>query len=186
MTSLRQASFLGAVLLAGLFGLGFIPVVELAGSWIDSTTAAGLYLTLTAALHVAWLGPTRSLKLGAVLLVVGAGTMITLFSSRLLPTALALTAALAVSRARILCRGRLDNPWRVELCIAAGALAVVWLIESPSMRGIALSVWGYWLVQSAYLLVLSHGDARALHAARDPFDAAVERATELMDEGGSR
>lgn len=179
--SLRQIGFAVSVLFAALAALAFTPSVRLASRWIDSTTAAALYLTLVTALYAGMLGTNRSLRLASVLLVAGLGLMSALSADSLLPTLAALTLALAVSRARILCRGRFEHPWWVEAGIAALALIAVEVVVSPhSFQGIALSLWVYWLVQSAFFLVPTRSDS-AETGGRDPFDVAVERATDLMD-----
>jgi hypothetical protein len=93
-----------------------------------------------------------------------------------------LTLALSWSRARVLCRDRFEHPWRVELALGCAALCAAGLVVSHDLRGFALATWTYWLVQSAFFLVRTRAGQAEARGAPDPFDAAVQRASQLMDD----
>lgn len=177
----HKGTFIGTLIFGAIAALAFAPVTKLASTWMSATTAAALYLTAGTAVYVGMVGTGRSLRLAAVVLASSFGITSTLLASNLTPTVLALTLALACSRARILYRGRLEHAWVAELVLALIALIAVQAVVSPTYRGIALATWVYWLVQSAYFLVPTRAGEDG-HAAKDPFDAAVNRATELMDD----
>lgn len=177
----QRGTFIGTLVFGAIAALAFPPVTKLATAWMSATTAAALYFTAVAAIYVGALGTGRSLRLAAVVLASSFGATSTLLASTLAPTVLALTLALACSRARILYRGRLEHAWVVELVFALIALIAVQAVVSPTYRGIALATWAYWLVQSAYFLVPSR-EGEDGPSGKDPFDDAVNRATELMDD----
>ncbi|HLV19535.1 MAG TPA: hypothetical protein VKZ49_01585 [Polyangiaceae bacterium] len=181
MARRQQPGWFAAVLMAAVFGLGFVPAVDIGAGFMTATRAAGLYLTVTTAVYAAWLGRTRSPKLGAATCVIATGLLASAAFDRLLPTALALGGALAVARARLLFRREIERPWRLELCLTTAAFFAAWLVLEPTLERIALAVWTFWLVQSGFLLWVGERRLSKNRVAADPFDVAARRATELMD-----
>ncbi len=99
------------------------------------------------------------------------------------PSFVAAGAALLVASVR---SGFLYRAARSRLLVLEGLLLVVSLavanaLASPGVLGIALAVWGYFLVQSLYFL-LARPRPRAASEGRDPFERARERLESLLDE----
>lgn len=178
---LRHAGFLGGVVFAGVAAVAFRPIAGLAVEWMSSTTAAALTLVLIAAAYVALMAEARSHALGALTVVLGLGVTSAVLAERLVPTALVLSLAIAYGRARIFCRQRVARPWITEACLGLVALIAADAVATADRGGIALAVWAYWLVQSAYALLPARGDGGSTRAGADSFDDAMRRATDLMD-----
>ena len=96
-------------------------------------------------------------------------------------TAVAAAALVAAVRSGILYRGPQPRLLLLEAVLLLGGLATAKLLASPGVLGIALAVWGYFVVQSLYFL-LARPRARAGTAAGDPFESARERLEGLLDE----
>lgn len=107
---------------------------------------------------------------GAALLVLPLGTA---------HTAVGAAALVALCRSGLLHRRPLPRALALEAALAAAGLALAALFAGPGAPSLALAVWGYFLVQSAFFLV---GGARRPEAAVDPFDRACRRLQRLLED----
>jgi hypothetical protein len=177
-----------SVVFAALSALAFIPAAHVCEAR-DGTVFAICYVTLATAIYVVLLGVRGAQSLAAVGIVLLAGAASSL-ASTVAPAAFALTAALGVARGRFVFPCRFERPARIELGLAALAIAVVVLSVSRSYAGVSLAIWAFFLAESLYfLLPFEKEEPAAQHEAgpdRDPgysMDGATESAQEL---GGSR
>jgi hypothetical protein len=178
--SAPQNGFLRTLVVGAIAGLSYSPVVRALGGWDDVTELSALYLTAAVATYAIVVGRARSTRLAAAVLVAGVGAASSQLFDSLLPTAIVLTLVLSYARERILFRGRFEHPLQIELAVGALSVIAAETIVDRSLDGIGTSIWTYWLVQSAFFLVPSrHGDGATPQ--EDPFEAAVGRATDLMD-----
>jgi len=102
----------------------------------------------------------------------------------LLPLGLAATAVgaaglVALCRSGLLHRGGVLRALAVEGGLAAAALAVAGLLAGRGAVSLALAVWGFFVVQSAFFLV-GRGEAGRADAAPDPFEQARARLLRLL------
>jgi hypothetical protein len=176
-----------SVVFAALAALSFIPAARVC-EIRDGTLFAIWYVTLAAAIYVVLLGVRGAHSLAAVGIVLLAGAASSL-ASTVAPAAFALTAALGVARGRFVFPRRFERPGRIELGLAALAIAVVVLTVSRSYAGVSLAIWAFFLAESLYfLLPLEREEPAARNDAgseRDPgnsMDGAAEGEEEL---GGS-
>jgi hypothetical protein len=177
----QNNGFLEGILFAAVAALAFGSAVRFASDWVAPTTAAALYLAGVSAAFTFLLGTRRSPRIAAVLLVGGVGVASALIAHTLAPTAVVLTVAIGVARARLLSPKRIARAGLVELGVGVVALTLADVVARPSWAWLALAVWAYWLVQSVYFLVI-RAETDSERAPRDPFDVAAERASDLMDQ----
>jgi hypothetical protein len=177
----KSNGFLEGILFAAVAALAFGSSVRFAARWVDPTVAAALYLTGVSAAFIFLVGTKRSARIAAVLLVGGVGVASALIADTLGPTAVALTAAIGVARARLVSPKRNARAGRLEIGIGVAALTLADHVARPSWAWLALAVWAYWLVQSAHFLVTGSAN-ESERTTRDPFDVAAERANDLMDQ----
>ena len=99
------------------------------------------------------------------------------------PTLAAVGAALTVAAVRsgFLFRAPQPRLLVLEAVLLVTGLAVADALAGPGLIGSALTVWGYFLVQSLYFL-LARPRVRAARSAGDPFERARERLERLLDE----
>lgn len=180
MTPFKPGSFAGSVLFALIAALCLRPATALMERLCDGRAATLGYLSLVCVVYAALLTEQRSRRLAAVIVMAVAGAGVTVLGNDLLGASLVLTTTLAFARSRIALPRRHAHPWFVELCLGSAALLVAQHLFTNDALGLALALWAYLLVQSAYFLVTATSGAEAISA--DPFDVAAQRATELMDD----
>lgn len=186
----RRTLALGAVAAIGLplalcvsetlFGDGF----GRSGAWRASEIGLGLYWVLAAActLAVALSGRrARTLALcGASL----GGVAVVLLGPSLMQLAVGLTILVALVRS-----GLLHGRWHglrgsgravaIEAVCGVASLGLAYVLYSPTLLGAALSLWGWFLVQSCFYLLVGVTPRRR-PGDSDPFDLARARLLELL------
>lgn len=168
-------------LLFGAFAAAaWLAVALTAGPAIGFGLALELHAAACVALYLAGCGPRRSPRLGLGALVIG--ITIALFVHSPSTALLALGAVLAVGRSAMLWRLRPARALVVELLLVLGGLKLAALASQPTVAGLALGLWTFFLLQGAYFLI-GGIDARAPERpAADPFEAARDRALRVLDE----
>lgn len=172
-----MARTLGFGLLAAL---AVIPYQLVLGRLIDAQSAFGAYalacgwafpLAIAPSLRAAFLAGALSLPL-----CVAAFALAPDASSALL------AAALIAALGRTLCyRAQLARALALELMLLVLSLGTARLLGGTSPFGLALGLWDYFLVQSAYFLFLRPEPRERAAAAADPFDDAHARALALLE-----
>ncbi|HKU44232.1 MAG TPA: hypothetical protein VJR89_39000, partial [Polyangiales bacterium] len=98
------------------------------------------------------------------------------------PTSAVLGAALVAALVRALCyRAQLARALALELSLFVLALAAARVFGSASPFGLALGLWAYALVQSAYFLLLRPEPRERSIGSSDAFEAAHARAMALLE-----
>jgi len=178
-----RSGFHRTLLFGALAALGVPAVGLLAAPVLGFGTAICLYVLGLAATYLAWIAGGARRALGAAALA-GLGSLVLLVLAPG-PFLLAVGAALlvAVVRSGFLYRGPQPRLLLLEGVLLLAGLAVAEALAAPGVLGIALAIWGYFLVQSLYFL-LARPARRAVRPAGDPFERARERLERLLEESG--
>ena len=177
---MRCNSFLRSVIYAALASLGYVPYATLVSPLLGPEGSLGLYLVGVTALYLAGLAPRRrfGMALGGGLL--GLGAFVLAGSTGALIVALA--AFLGLVRSGFLYRAQPARAALLEGLLLGGGLLFGRFLVDPSAPGIALAIWGFFLVQSLFFLV---GGIRARSEPEtrlDPFEEARSRALSLLED----
>jgi hypothetical protein len=169
----RSAVFAAAAaLLAVPFFLLFAPLFG------AHTAVVSLAIALSAA-YVA--GIAGNLRRGLAGLL---GLLVCAIAESLPEVAIGTAVVLAVVRSGLLHRGRgRARALAVELCLGAAALLVARFLADASIAGLALTVWGFFLVQSFFFLLGAGPGAVRARPEVDPFEQARGRLLELFEDG---
>jgi hypothetical protein len=179
---MRRNGFGRSVLFAAAAGAAWPAFALLAGPLLGPRAALSLYLVAVAALYVAVLRSAPARGLAAALAVLGFGGALMAVGCG--PREVAVGAALAVGvcRSGILHRARTARALAIELGLLGGGLLLARFLAAPGLLGIALGIWGFFLVQSADFLIGGVRERSAGPAGVDPFERARRRLTELLAE----
>lgn len=142
-------------------------------------TFAAYALLCACAFPLAVAPSLRAIFLGGVFSVVLCGAVFALAPE---PTTAVLGAALAAALVRALYyRAQLARAVALELILLVLSLGAARLFGGPSPFGLALGLWAYALVQSAYFLLLRPEQRERAASPTDAFDAAHARAMSLLE-----
>jgi hypothetical protein len=144
--------------------------------------AIALYLVASAAAYVAVLAPT--LVRGAAAAALAAGITGAYAAVARDPFAVALAAAIAIGLARsgLLHRASPARALAVEAILLGGGLALAGFLATPGILGVALAIWGFFLVQSAFPAIGGVRPSGAEAERGDAFERAHRRALALLEE----
>jgi hypothetical protein len=174
--------FFRSIGFAAVAGLGYFPYALVIVPLVGSARAAALYAVGAAAVYVAGLGADRARALGAALIVGGVGLGLFAVASSLAQVVAGTAVLIALARSGVLFASRPARAFLLEAVLGAAALGLASALFAHSTVSIALSIWGFFLLQSAFFLA---GGVRAVSsptARLDPFDEACARARALMAE----
>ena len=150
---LRWNSFPRSVGFAALAALAFPALVAFLGPVIGTGPLTRGSLLGLAAVYVAGLVSDPRVRRRRLF----AGSTLAL-GLALLPLSLPATAALvvfgvAVGRTGLTSQRPRARAWVIESCLALGGIGLAAFLFAPGAAGLALAIWGFFLVQSAYFLV---------------------------------
>ena len=179
---MRWNSF-GRTLLFGALAGGFYPAwVVLTHPVLGPGRALPLYLIGIGALYVAGLAarPARRVAagLGAGLL----GTAVLVLAGSTAQVALGAALVLGICRSGWVFRAHTARACVIEAGLLAGGLAFARFLAAPGLLGVALGVWGFFLVQSVFFLVGGSREGSPAAGGLDPFELARSRALALFEE----
>lgn len=167
--------------------LGFAVLAALGVSVVLALAApiarGGLALTLAglAVAYLAWIAGSRRRALGVVLLATPAAALVLVLAPGLASVAVGQALLVSVGRSGFLYRSAGLRRLALEAALLLGGLVLAGALASHSAFGIALAVWGYFLVQSAFFLAAGAGGREGAPAG-DPFERVRERLERLLDE----
>ena len=144
--------------------------------------AVGAYFVAVAAAYLGSIAPTRGRALVVAILATAAGGLAALLTRAPGELVLVLTVLVAVARSGFLYRCTPARGVAVEAIVAGGGLLFARFLCGPSVAALVLSLWGFFLAQSLYIL-LGGTTATAVSRHPDPFQDAYGRALALLDRG---
>ena len=166
---------------AAAAGSGVVPWLLVAAPLLGGHRAIAFYLVAVTAAYVTAIAPSlrRGLGAGVVVGMVGAG--LAALAHTLPELTLGLGMLLALARSGFLYRARPGRAVALEVGLIGSGLLFARFLAGNSPFSVILAVWGFLLVQSVFFLVGGVGTREPGAARRDPFDAAHDRATALLD-----
>jgi hypothetical protein len=177
-----RRGFVRTLLFGGVAALA-VPAVWLgAAPWLGGFAALGLYLVGLTGAYLAWIA--GSLRRGLVAGALGSAAamvLLVLAAPYLILLAAGCAVVVAALRSGFLFRGPQPRLWVLEAVLLVAALAVAGALAAPGWLGVALAIWGWFLVQSVWFL-LARPAPRRPGPAGDPFERARERLERLLDE----
>jgi len=180
---MRANGFGRGVVFAAVAAAGSAAWLLCAAPLLGGRRAFGLWLVGLSAGYVGGLAERVRERVGAALLagVVGLGLLAVVPGNRELVPALAVV--IAVARSVFLFRAAPARAVVVEGLLLIGSLGFAAALGGPSLRGIVLGTWGFFLVQSFFFLIPG-GRSRPSVGRVDPFAAAHARASALLERPG--
>jgi hypothetical protein len=176
----RRGAFAKSLWFAAL-AAGALPLwLLLARPFFGAGRVLGAYFVAVAAAYLASIAPTRSRALVVVIVAAAVGGVaapLTRAPGELVPV---LAVLVAVARSGFLYRCTPARGVAVEAIVAGGGLLFARFLCGPSVAALVLSLWGFFLVQSLYVL-LGGTNAAAVSRHPDPFQDAYGRALALLD-----
>lgn len=166
---------------AAVASAAVLPASLVLSVWLGTAAAHGLLLTGVVAVYAAGLARGAGRASGSFAAVAALGLVFQLAGAPLGELAVALTAALAICRSAVSFRMRPARAALLEGLLGLCALGMAGALYGPSSIGLALAVWGYLLVQSAWFLVPGARRAAAGDPAADPFEEAERRLRGLLE-----
>src|SRR5262245_55807122 len=178
----RRSAFAQSLWFAAL-AAGTLPLwLLLARPIFGSQRAIGAYFVAVTAAYLGSIAPTRGRALVVAILAAVAGGLAALVTRAPGELVLVLAVLVAVARSGFLYRRTLARGVAIEAIVAGGGLLFARFLCGPSVAALVLSLWGFFLAQSLYVLL---GGTTATTASRhpDPFQDAYGRALALLDRG---
>jgi len=183
----RRSTFAKSLWFAA-FAAGALPLwLLLARPILGAERAIGAYFVAIAAAYLGSIAPTRGRALVVAVVAAAAGALASLTTHAAGELVLVLVVLIAVARSGFLYRCTPPRGVAIEAIVAGGGLLFVRFLCGPSVAALVLSLWGFFLVQSLYIL-LGGTTATAVSGHPDPFEDAYGRALALLDradEGGT-
>lgn len=184
-----RPSFVRSLVFALAAGIGAYPsLVFFAPLWgYENTTAT--YLLGSAIVYPVFVGGNWRGRLGTALLIALFAAPLALLEVGVWGAVFAILLMLGVTRSSILAPRRPARAlWQESLLGAVSVIAVV-LLADYTASGLALAVWSFWLIQSAFPLLVSESSAPTTSGAgggrtrmsEDGFEKARAAALELLD-----
>ena len=160
--------------------LGVFPWQLALGGWFGSAATFATYALLCACAFPLAFAPNLRATFIACAVSVALCTGASILSPD--PSATLLSAALAVAVTRALCyRAQPARALALELVLLVVSLGAARVFGGPSPFGLALGLWAYFLVQSAYFLFLRPEPRASGVASLDGFEEAHRRALALIE-----
>jgi len=171
---LRWNGFGRSLLFAAAAAAGLPVAVTFAAPWLGSASVLKLYLLAVAGCYAVGLGDRPGPRRRAAIAATAGGAVVAALPLDLAGTALCAAALVAVCRSGLHHRQLPLRAFAIELGLGAAGLAAAAFLASGGLRAMALAVWGYFLVQSAYFLIGGRSP-RAGGEPVDPFERARAR-----------
>jgi hypothetical protein len=152
-----------------------------AGPVVGASAALSLYLVCVATVYAFGLTADRARGLGAAALT---GAIAAAFAAIARdPAVVTLGAAIGIGLARstLLHRRGAGRAIAVEVTLLGVGLLLARFLASPGPLGIALALWGFFLVQSVFFGIGGTSERRTEIGTMDPFERAKRRAMEVLE-----
>jgi hypothetical protein len=179
---MRWNGFGASVLFAAVAAAGFAPFALAVAPWYGTQWALVGYAMLVVPAYLFGIGDSRRRGCGAALLATALGAAVAALDPTPREALLGAAGLLALARSGVAYPGAFGRAVAVELGLGAVALAVAHFLIGGSVLSIVLSIWGFFLVHSAYFALPGAGARGAsARASRDPFEDARDRAHAILD-----
>ncbi len=177
----------GKSLLFALLAASCFPLFALAMSAFGGMHSFSLYFVLATSVYLCGLGRHRPRSLAAGVVTAACGLGALMAGATLVEVSLLLAALLGIFRSGLLFHNtgkggkHFGRAFAIEVTLLGAGLGLTFFLLDYSILSQALALWGFFLVQSAYLLIGGEWRREENEAVGDPFGRACARAYALMD-----
>ncbi len=179
---IRCNTFVRSALFAAAAAAGWLPwlviVAPVAGAWVARAT----YFVVVTAVYVAGLSSQGRRRIRVALAVAVIGAVVALIAHTTAELVIGLAAIVGVARSGFFFRSAPARAIAIEATLLIGGLLFARFLAGSSLPAIALSIWGFFLVQSLFFLIVGVRAQPASGPRPDPFDEAHRRALALLDQ----
>lgn len=178
--ALRGRLFVATVAWGAVVALTWFPLAQLVAPHAGGRATFVLLVAVAASGFVALLARSTRQRLGLAAFTLVAVALAGAASGGLGAPLVVAAASVAIVRSGVVFRRRPARALVIELLLAGGGLVVARALGGTSPAGVALGLWTFFLVQSAFFLV--GGTVRApTPARRDAYAEASDRLRHLLD-----
>jgi hypothetical protein len=177
---MRTDTFFRSVVFAAVAAVGAIAWLACMAPLLGGRRALGLWLVGLTASYVGGLAGNRHRRVAVALVTAAAGLLLLTMTPGIRELTLALVVALGVGRTACIPRSTPLRAVATEACLLTGGLVFAEIVGGPSVRGIALGIWGFFLVQSFFALIPAGGGRMRAAGEGDSFETAHARAVALL------
>lgn len=177
---MRGGSVLGSLAFALVAALGSIPWILVGEPFVGRLWAAALYCLVTLVLYLFVIAPSVARGFAIAGLAAVAAGVVGLLASWPAEAILGAVVILAVARSGFLYRRVPARALVSEVLLSLGGLLFARAVGGPTVLGIGLAIWSFFLVQSLYFLIGGRSEVTE-EPAVDPFERARQQALVLMD-----
>ncbi len=176
----------GKSLVFALAAASAFPLFALSLSPLGSMRSFSLYFVLATSFYLCGLGRHRPRSLAAGVVTAACGLSALLAGGTLVEASLLVAGLLGVFRSGLLFHtfgrgGRsFGRAFAIEVILLGTGLGLTFFLLDYSILSKALALWGFFLVQSAYLLIGGEWRRVEEESAGDPFGKACARAYAIM------
>jgi hypothetical protein len=178
---MRWNSFSRSLLFAALAAAAVVPWLVVAIPWLGSARALAFCLAATTAVYVGGLVPDRARRARVFLTTAVLGFALVLVTRTLTEQVLGLAVLLAIVRSGFLHRAPLSRAVAIEAVLVGTGLLFARFLSGPFPGGVAIALWGFFLVQSFYFLIGGIRTREASGRHPDPFEEARARMLAILD-----
>jgi hypothetical protein len=179
---MRMGTFSGSLAFGAVAALGAVAFLVATRPVLGGPLALSIYCVALTVLYLVAMAPSpsRGIRIGLVAGALAAAILVVAPSSTV--SVLAAVVILGLLRSGFLFRSKAGRALLVELSLLAGGLLLANALADSTSLGMAMAIWGFFLVQSLYFLIGGIGQRVESTTGIDAFEEACERATRLMDD----
>jgi hypothetical protein len=178
---MRTDTFLRGVVFAAASALGAVAWLVCLAPVLGGRRALGLWLVGLTAAYVGGLAGRPHRRVAASMVTAAVGFLLFSVTPGMRELTLALVVVLGVGRTACLPRSTPLRAVVTEAGLLTGGLAFAEIVGGPSLRGIALGIWGFFLVQSFFAWIPAGGVHVRQAGEADSFEAAHARTVALLE-----
>ena len=179
---MRMGTFSGSLVFGAIAALGSVAFLVAMRPLLGGPLASSTYCVAVAVLYLVAMAPSwsRGIRIGSLAGALGAAILV--FASNATVAVLGATVVLGLMRSGFLFRTKPGRALLVELSLLGGGLLLANALADTGGLGLAMAIWSFFLVQSAYFLLGGIGERTESTPETDPFQEACVRATRLMED----
>ena len=181
---MRWNGFGRSILFAVLVAVASLVWCVIARPVLGPAATISTVLIAAVATYLTGLVPETRRRVATFVVAAVAGSVAAAVSRSGTELVIALAVILAVGRSGVLFRASGARAIVIEAALVVGGLLFARFLAGPLPNGLALSLWGFFLVQSLYFLIGGVRIRGRFAARRDPFEEALARANGLLGRTG--
>ena len=183
---MRWNGFRGSLVFAAVAAAGFVPFTAIAAPLLGWHSALAAFAVCAVSGYLAGLAGNLRKGIGAALVAGAIGTGFALVAPSTREALLGAGLALGLCRSGLVYRARFARAVVLETLLLLCGAGLAGHLYTGTLFSAALSVWSFFLVQSAFFLVGGVSPRRQATPGQDPFDAARSRALEILEQAGAK